>query len=131
MPIRPFHGRGKHPLCEKGLSCRDDNELNRRISLEAACVFSALLAADKEGGICQDMLEAAPLLIAHLSGGMGTATAEQCAWILGEHCVRKDKQSCLHKPSHTVQLLHIPTLCGRALEGQRGREVYSRMAVVY
>lgn len=75
-------------------------------------MFSALLAADKEGGICQDMLEAAPLLIAHLSGGMGTATAEQCAWILGENCVRKDKQLPASLPSQSSSCIFLPHVAG-------------------
>ena len=76
------------------------------MSLEAASVFSALLAIDHEGDFCQDMSEAAPLLIAHLSGGMGTATAEQCAWILGEDCAKEDepKFNCIVDLVHERQL---------------------------
>lgn len=64
--------------------CREHSELSKQICLEATRVLSAMLGGDAEGLVCQDMLEAAPLLIAHLSGGMGTATAEQSAWILGK-----------------------------------------------
>ena len=75
--------------CEKAprikrLNGREHSELSIQICLEATRVLSAMLGGDAEGLVCQDMLEAAPLLIAHLSGGMGTATAEQSAWILGE-----------------------------------------------
>ena len=66
--------------------------------MEAACALSALLAADLGGDFCRDMLEAAPLLIAHLSGGMGIATAEQSAWILGEPSAENERMAATALP---------------------------------
>ena len=68
---------------EAFVACRNGSELSLKCCLEAASILSALTAADAEFSFCGQMLEAGPLLIAHLSGGMGWATAEQSAWVLG------------------------------------------------
>jgi len=63
--------------------CRQDNEGSRRACFEAATLLSCLAEADQGLGFREKLMTAVPVLVAHLSGGLGVATAEQSASALG------------------------------------------------
>ena len=65
--------------------CRQDSEGSRRACLEAATLLSCLAEADQGSEFREKLMNAVPVLVAHLSGGLGVGTAEQSATALGNN----------------------------------------------
>lgn len=78
------------------------------LCLEVATLLSSLAAADLDNQHCKQILAAAPILTAHLSGGLGVATAEQCASTLGQYCFPAE---CLRFLWHMAVKHAMPMSC--------------------
>lgn len=64
------------------MSSRQDGQDTAEAVLEAAWAITNLAAGQHD--VVKTVLVSAPALIAHLSGWLGNAVADQCAWALGD-----------------------------------------------